>query len=240
MPRIARRLPAALARSLRRLPGALVLAALAALPPVPATAHPHIFIDTGLEIVFDEAGRLAAVQVVWVYDEFYTMLALDDYGMDPDFTGTVTEAERSELAAIYSNWDADYDGDLRPLLDGAPLALSGPERVRADVQEGRLVIAHARRFADRPEIGEGELVVRVYDPTYFTAYTIAVAPAIRGRDDCAAEVWGPDWEAANDRLLAALEELSGAGMDEWEIEQDFPAVGADFAEEVRLKCAGPS
>lgn len=239
MSRIAPRPSAALARPLRRLAGALALAPLAALP-LPAAAHPHIFIDAGVEIVFDDAGRLAAVQVVWVYDEFYTMLALDDYGMDPEFTGTVTEAERAELAAIYSNWDAGFDGDLRPLLDGAPLALSRPERVMADVQEGRLVIAHARRFADRPEIGAGELVLRVYDPTYFTAYTIAVAPAIRGRDDCAAEVWGPDWEAANDRLLAALAELAGAGMDDWEIEQDFPAVGADFAEEVRLTCAGPS
>lgn len=211
-----------------------------ALAPAAGLAHPHVFIDAGLEIVFDAEGRLAALQVVWVYDEFYTMLALDDYGMDPEYTGRVTEAERAELAAIYSNWDAGFDGDLRVLLGEAELALSGPMRAMADVQDGRLVIAHARAVLDPPRLGGEELVVRVYDPSYFTAYTIAVDPVIRGRDDCAAELWGPDWEAANARLLAALDELAGAGMDAWEIEQDFPAVGADFAEEVRLRCAEPS
>lgn len=206
----------------------------------PAGAHPHVFIDTGLEIVFDDDGRLAAVQVVWVYDEFYTMMALDDYGMDPGFTGAVTEAERAELAAIYANWDEGYAGDLYPDLAGRPLTLSGPLRVVADVREGRLVIAHRRAFPDRPALGGEELVLRVYDPTYFTAYTIASAPAIRGRQDCSAEVWGPDWEAASVRLTAALEELAGDGADALEIEANFPAVGADFAEEVRLRCAEPS
>ena len=217
------------------------IAAATALALVPAAglAHPHVFIDTGLEVVFDADGHLAAVQVVWVYDEFYTMWALDDYGMDPEFTGTVTEAERETLAAIYSNWDADYEGDLRPLLDGEQLALSGPLAVVADVQDGRLVIAHRRAFVDRPALNGSELVLRVYDPTYFTAYTIAAEPQIRGRADCAAEVWGPDWEAANDRLMAALQELAAAGASEWEIEEDFPAVGADFAEEVRLRCRAP-
>jgi polyphosphate kinase len=208
-----------------------------ALAPAAALAHPHVFIDTGLEIVFDDEGRLAAVQVVWVYDEFYTMLALEDYGMDPGFTGRVSEAERAELAAIYANWDEGYAGDLHPLLAGRPLELSGPLQVVADVQEGRLVIAHRRAFADRPRLEGTELVLQVYDPTYFTAYTIAAEPAIRGRADCVAEVWGPDWEAASARLTAALEELGGTGGD---AETDFPAVGADFAEEVRLRCAEPS
>ncbi len=211
-----------------------------ALAPTGTAAHPHVFIDTGIEVVFDEAGDLSAVQVVWVYDEFYTMLALDDYGMDPDFTGTVTAEERERLAAIYANWDDDYKGDLRPLLDGRELALGGPTAVVAEVQDARLIIAH-RRFFDAPVALEGaELVLRVYDPSYFTAYTIAVDPVIRGREDCTARVWGPDWEAADARLQAALDELYASGADIMEVEADFPAVGADFAEEVRLTCADPA
>ena len=213
---------------------------LLALAPAGALAHPHVFVDTGLEVVFDDEGRAVAVQVVWVHDEFYTMLSLDDYGMDPDFTGTVTEAERAELAAIYANWDDGFDGDLRPLLDGNELALGGPTRVVADVQDARLVIAHRRSF-DRPvALGGAELVLRVYDPSYFIAYTIAVDPVLHGRDDCTAEVWGPDWEAADARLQDALDEMLAAGADWTEVEADFPAVGADFAEEVRIRCPDPS
>ena len=225
---------------LARTPFHLVLVAAAALAPAPASAHPHVFIDTGVEVIFNDAGLLEAVQVVWIYDEFYTMLALDDYGMDPEFTGTVTEDERAELAAIYANWDPGFNGDLRPLVEGAEVALGGPTRVVADVQEQRLVIAHRRVF-DTPQPADGrEVVLRVYDPTYFTAYTIASDPVISGRDDCTAEVWGPDWEAADARLQAALDELLADGAGMTEIEADFPAVGADFAEEVRVTCPGPA
>ena len=219
--------------------GALASAVLA-LAPAAATAHPHVFIDTGVEVIFDESGRAVAVQIVWVHDEFYTMLSLDDYGMDPDFTGTVTDAEREELAAIYSNWDDGYNGDLRPLLDGRELALGGPTRVVADVQDARLVIAHRRTFDTPVELSGQDLVLRVYDPTYFIAYTIASDPVLQGRDDCTAEVWGPDWEAADERLQAALDELLADGRDPMQIEADFPAVGADFAEEVRVRCPSPS
>ncbi|MGY6633741.1 MAG: DUF1007 family protein [Alkalilacustris sp.] len=219
----------------------LGLVALGACIPAAAAAHPHVFIDTGIEVIFDADARVEAVQVVWVYDEFYTMLALDDYGMDPDFTGTVTDAERAELAVIYSNWEPGFNGDLRPLLDGRELPLGGPTRIVADVQDQRLVIAHRRVF-DSPVALDGgrELVLRVYDPTYFTAYTIAGDPVVTGRDGCTAEVWGPDWEAADARLQAALDELLAQGAGMVEIEADFPAVGADFAEEVRLTCAGPA
>ncbi len=222
---------------LRRLTAALLLAPVAALATAPAAAHPHVFIDTGLEIVFDDEGRVAAVQVVWVHDAFYTMLALDEYGMDPEFTGTVTEAERAELAAIYSNWDEGYAGDLYALLDGEPLPLSGPRAMWADVEEDRLILAHRRAVLDPQHLDGRKLVLQVYDPTYFIAYTVAVEPTVSGRDDCVATVYGPDWEAANARLIEALDELAAQGLDEWEIEADFPAVGAEFAEEVRLTCA---
>lgn len=215
-------------------------AAAVALLPQAAAAHPHVFIDAGIEAIFDADGRLSAVQVVWVYDEFYTMLSLDDYGMDPEFTGTVTEAERARLAAIYANWDPGFNGDLRPILDGREVALGGPTRVVADVRDARLVIAHRRAF-DPPLALEGhEMVLRVYDPGYFTAYTIATDPVVTGRSDCTAEIRRPDRAAAEAELQAALDDLLAQGTDPYALEAEFPAVGADFAEEVRLTCAGAS
>lgn len=219
--------------------GALVagLACGVALAP-PAWAHPHVFIDAGVEVIFDAEDRLAAFRVVWLYDDFYTMIALDEYGMDPDFTGTVTEAERAELAVIYSSWMPGYEGDLFAYLDGRRLALSGPLELSADVVEGRLLIVHTRAVEERARLAGRELVVQIYDPDYFVAYTIATDPVIRGREDCVASIHGPDWEAADARLRALLDEM--AGQDAMYIEENFPAVGADFADEVRLRCVGSS
>ncbi|HMO72532.1 MAG TPA: DUF1007 family protein, partial [Paracoccaceae bacterium] len=54
---------------------ALTIALFAA---APAGAHPHIFIDTGLEVIFDGQGRPAAVRVSWTYDDFYSLLMIVD------------------------------------------------------------------------------------------------------------------------------------------------------------------
>lgn len=215
------------------------LAATLGLAAPAVVAHPHVFIDAGLELVFDEAGALAAVQVVWVYDEFYSLMAIADYGMDPAFSGRLTEDERAELAEIYSGWVEGFEGDLFIRHDGRPVVLSGPLDTVADLAEGRIVVAHRRALEPRVIPGaETPVILSVHDPSYYTAYTIAVAPLIRGRTDCRAEVILPDFAWASEQLAAALSEMLAEGADDFDIEADFPAIGADFAEEVHLTC-GP-
>ena len=206
-----------------------------------ASAHPHVFIDAGLEVAFDADGRAEELRVVWVFDDFYSMLAISDFGFDPEFTGRLTEEERAELAEIYSNWQPGFEGDLYPERGGVPLALSEPFAFRADYQEGRIIISHRRRLEPPVQPGEIPLVLKVYDPTYYIAYTIAAPPQLSGASSgCVAEVILPDFSYAAEQLQAAINELlaeEGVGFD---VEQDFPAVGADFAEEVHVRCDAPS
>lgn len=223
-----------------RLRGAWLVAAMCGLWAGPALAHPHVFIDAGIEIGFDSEGRIAAVQVVWVYDEFYSMMAISDYGLDSGFTGALTASEREELAVIYSNWQPGYAGDLFPERNGALLALSAPFDFSADYREGRIVITHRRTLDTPVRPGEAPVVFKVYDPTYYTAYTIAAPPQLRGAEGCSADVVLPDFTHAADQLQAALDELMGGAQGEFDIEEDFPAIGADFAEEVHVSCAAPS
>ncbi|MFD1912887.1 DUF1007 family protein [Halodurantibacterium flavum] len=200
----------------------------------PAVAHPHIYIDTGLQMQFDDEGRLAAIRVVWVYDAFYSMLLLEEMGLDPDFTGTVTEEERATLAGFDMDWIEGYEGDLYLLQGERALALSGPMDWTADVQDGRIISTHIRALQERVEPGPEPVILQAYDPTYYTAYTIAIDPVIEGRTDCDARIFEPDFSAASEILESALAEmLAQPGYDELE---DFPAVGAAFADEIRLTC----
>ena len=41
---------------------------------------PHVFIDTGLDFIVDEAGQLTHVRVTWSYDALYSLLVLEDFG----------------------------------------------------------------------------------------------------------------------------------------------------------------
>lgn len=206
--------------------------------PLPALSHPHLFIDAGVEMLFDDEQRLTALRVVWVYDAFYSMMTLSDMELDSGFTGELTDAEKASLQGFDMQWMDGFDGDIVVQLDGAVHELAGPAEWTADYVDGRIVTSHLRPLTERVAVSsEAELRIQVYDPTYYTAYTIVGTPQTTGRDDCAARIFTPDWEAADAQLMAVLSELAGEGVD---AEVDFPAVGEMFSEEIRVTCAASS
>lgn len=213
----------------------LALLALAALlPAAPAAAHPHIFIDTGLEVIFDTQGRAAAVRVAWVYDEFYSLMMLSDRGLDADGDGRLTAEETARLNGFDMQWDPDYQGDLY-VLDGsgAPVGLGRPRDWTVTVQDGRIISTHLRAFDVPQAVGAAPLVLQVYDPGYYTAYTILGTPVLSGQaQGCSVGVFEPDLTEAEAQLQAMLREYT-ADVD---LEMEFPAVGANFAEEARVTC----
>ncbi len=210
----------------------ILVACLCTLFALPARAHPHIFVDAEIAVIFDEDGTPKGVEIAWVYDEFFSMLLVSDMGLDPDFTGEVTDEEREELDGFDMNWIEDYHGDTHVTQGGDTVALTGPVEWSSDFRDGQLRSRHLRLFPDPPDPAH-EFIVAVYDPTYYTSYGIVGQPELRGREDCTARIFEPDWDAAESRLQDALDELLGAGQD---IEANFPAVGELFSEEVRLVC----
>lgn len=212
---------------------AVLAAGLAAAAAGAAAAHPHVFVDAGVELQFDAAGLLQAVRIVWVYDDFTSLMILADRNLDPGPQDRLDAAALAALTGFDMNWVEGFEGDSRLLAGDAAVPLGPPERPTADYVQGRIVTSHIRRLAEPVDPAAAPVVLKLYDPTYYTAYTIAAAPVVAGRGDCTAEVWGPDLGAASAQLEAALAELAGAGGD---AEADFPPLGAAFAEEVRLTC----
>ncbi len=212
----------------RTAPLAMVLA-LAALP---AAAHPHVFIDATIEVVFGADGQAEALRIGWTYDDLYSLTYITENGYDPDFDGVLTAEEQARLAAFDMNWDAGFPGDTYALAGAQALGLSPPEAPTAVYAAGKLTSTHLRRFSAPVDPAKAELIVQVYDPSFYTAYTIAGMPVLMGRDGCTVQVFEPDREAADARLQAALEEYSGE-------DAEFPAIGAAYAEEARIACPAP-
>jgi len=213
-----------------------VLACLLALPAGRLSAHPHIFIDAGVTLVFDEDGQLGAVRVVWVYDELYSLLTVEERGLDPDFDGVLTEAERAQLSGFDMNWIDGFEGDAFLLMGDQKIALSDPLEWDARYENGQILTTHLRALPERIRIGEDPAILQIYDPTYYTAYEIALPTRLENAPEgCAAQLFVPDFEAAADQLREALREF--AGSDDAFLETDFPPVGELFAEEVRVTCA---
>lgn len=208
--------------------GALLAAA-------PALAHPHIWIDAGVEVIFDPQGRATALRLTWVYDDFYSLLLVEERGLDADHDGNATPAETAALQGFDMGWQPGFAGDTYLLAGDASVALGAPEGWTAAYRGGRLTSTHLRAIDPPLALGR-PLKVQVYDPGFYSAYTIAADPVFTPAlpAGCTAQVFEPDRDAADERLLAALAEY-GADQD---VEADFPAVGAAFSEEVRITCGG--
>jgi ABC-type uncharacterized transport system substrate-binding protein len=200
----------------------------------PVLAHPHVWIDTRIEVIVNERNEATGVRVSWTYDDLYSLYVVGDMGLDPDWDGRLTPEEEARLAGFDMNWDPGFPGDTYALLGEAPLALSRPRDWTASYAGGKITSTHLRVFASPVPVAAGApLVVQVYDPGYYVAYSIPFDPVVTGGTGCSAQVFVPDLGAAEEALLAALSEYTP----DVDLEAEFPAVGANFAEEVRVTCA---
>jgi len=197
--------------------------------PLPAAAHPHIFVDTALRLIVDDAGQATGVEVRWTYDAHYSRLTFEDMALDRDQDGTLDAAELTQLEGFDMRWIAGFAGDTYLWAGERPVPLGPPQPVATDVSDGMITSVHIRSFDPLPP---DALVLKAFDPEYYTYY--ALEGGVEVPDSCQAEVDAADTGAA-ERLLASL--LGGRDP---EMVVDFPKVGAAFADTVHIRCADPS
>ncbi|WP_407492194.1 DUF1007 family protein [Pseudooceanicola sp. MF1-13] len=196
---------------------------------VPAVAHPHVFIDTALIVDVSEDGQMTSVEVVWAYDEFYSLLILQDMGLDEDADGELTEEELAQLQGWDMKWMEGYKGDLY-LTDaaGQDIALSEPTPVTTKVLEGRIMSVHRRDLLAPTNIAD--ISIRAYDPEFYTAYDLTGGVKLRGQDTtCEPNITRPSEGEAYAEAKALMSEFP-------EDAQDVPLLGHLFAETVTFEC----
>ncbi|MDO5657487.1 MAG: DUF1007 family protein [Paracoccus sp. (in: a-proteobacteria)] len=205
--------------------------ALAALAPAQAIAHPHIFIDASLVMVFDAGGRLSAIKVEWAYDEFYSLSMIAEHGLDPDRTGAPDPERLAGFAGKDVAWDEGFPGDLSVMQGAEGVALGPVRHYPPRYAEGRIITAHSRPLAQPLEITpDSPVTVRVYDPEYFVAYDTPENATIQGSALCEVTREAPDAAGAQmpvEDEAALLDALS-------QIDRDGDALGVMEMEDVGI------
>ncbi|MBR9836576.1 MAG: DUF1007 family protein [Rhodobacteraceae bacterium] len=198
---------------------------LSLLPAAQAVAHPHVFVDTTLRVVLDDNQRVTGIELHWAYDEFFTLMLLEDMGLDPDGDGVLTGDELAILQGFeLDNWPEDFEGDIYLYGDGRKLALGTPEPRGVTVEDGRILSAHFRPLV--PVAADG-LEILQYDPSYYVAYTLD--PEIAVPVPCRAEIAAADLDAAEAAVQA---ELKRVPEDQFEVLE----VGIHYADRITLTC----
>ncbi|WP_170506552.1 DUF1007 family protein [Ruegeria arenilitoris] len=200
--------------------------------PIPAMAHPHVFIDTGLEFIVDDAGQLTHVRVTWAYDELYSLYQLEDMKLDQDFDGVLTENEEKFLAGFDAQWIEGYNGDLVVFADGVPVSLSGPLEPTATTEDGRIVTTHLRAI-DGDAVSASSLTAKAFDETFYIAYELTRPVTVSGPSSCQMDRIDPDIDGQLAQMQAFLLTLDA----DYDLEEnDIPLVGENFATEIFVSC----
>mgnify|MGYP000064559653 FL=1 len=214
-----------------RLPFPL-LAALAM--PVTATAHPHVFVQAQVTVVFDDAGGLG-IKLDWFYDDLFSLLVTTDLGIDMDGDLVLTAQEQALLDSQITAWPPDYTGDLEVSQGGRVLALAKKQNHSMSYVEGLFHEVHLRPVPAVPD-ADSPIQIRVFDPSFYTAYDLRAPVLIEGRDNCTAEIIPADVDAAYDLAESLLDgrQAGEVGPDDY-----FPEIGDAFADTIVVTCAGP-
>lgn len=147
------------------LSSAALLSAMAA--PLPAAAHPHVFIDTAIALIAD-GDTVTGIRIVWQFDELYSSFVLEEFGVAPE-TGLTEEAEAAMRTAIFDEL-GEYGYFTEVRLDGAPLEPLPAHGFTARLDGAALVFGFEIALPD----GHGAETIDVvaYDDEYFIYYAV--------------------------------------------------------------------
>ena len=58
------------------------LVAMSALSPTPLSAHPHVWADVKVRVLFDDKGQVRALHQYWLFDDYYSAFVLSGADMN--------------------------------------------------------------------------------------------------------------------------------------------------------------
>ncbi|MCR6635121.1 DUF1007 family protein [Devosia sp.] len=133
----------------------------------PAMAHPHIFIDAKVAVVFDDAGRIATLRNSWTFDTAFSVWMVQ--GLDTNGDGVVSSEEMQELADENMVGLADY-GFYTVAGDGVHFTPVGDQRMR---YEDNKVTLDFSIDAAEPVVPGSRFELGIFDAEYYVAISFA-------------------------------------------------------------------
>lgn len=145
--------------------GLFFAAALIALP-LPAFAHPHIFVEARLEIVADAQGNISELRNVWRFDEMFSASVLLDFDKNTDLT--IDQAEADDVGKVVMDSLSEYSYYTFVTADGKPVKVAKPDVIHVAFKDNQILMF----FSLKPETAtplKGRMTFGVWDPTMYTA-----------------------------------------------------------------------
>ncbi len=159
-----------------RLRDIILFAALLVFMPAMAWAHPHVWVDSASEMVFDDKGRITAIKHHWLFDEEFSAYALQ--GIDKNGDGKFSREELKPLAKENVELLKDFDYFTFLSVGDYQAGFAAPTDYYLELAGDRLLLHFTLPLAV-PLKTRGTVHLEVYDPEYYVAFTLPNAEAVR-------------------------------------------------------------
>jgi ABC-type uncharacterized transport system substrate-binding protein len=134
--------------------------------PLQAFAHPHIFVESRLEVIAGADGNVKELRHVWRFDEVFSSSVLLDFDKNSDLK--LDDHELSELGDTMRNSLAEYHYFTTLTMNGATIGVQKPDVIHVTYKDHQ-ILAFFTVKPDKPMPLKGRLTFGVYDPTMYTA-----------------------------------------------------------------------
>ncbi|MEM1237563.1 MAG: DUF1007 family protein [Pseudomonadota bacterium] len=196
-----------------------------------ATAHPHVFIDGGIDFIVSQSNVLEAVKVTWRFDEFETLYAMSANSIAKGANEQLSGIEVARLALFMTAASNEPVQSAHLTLGNEALPLSAADDFSATLVDNRLEVTFVRPLMEPISIDGRVVEASFHEATYFYAFSLTDPSELIGdQGDCSAST--VQFEA--DKETEELKEvLSSLGREET---PDIENVGALFADRITVTC----
>lgn len=143
------------------------------------TAHPHVFIDNSVTVLFDEQG-LAGFEAEWVFDEMFSGTILQDFDKDKDGEFSSTEIKEIKNGAFSNLKNFDYFTHMR--ISGKNFKVKEVKDFTARIAEENVIYNFLIQCHVKSESFYKEVEIAFYDKTYFVQVSLKSEEPVAFRD----------------------------------------------------------
>lgn len=177
----------------------------------PAQAHPHVWVTSAAEVIYNPDGSVVAVRHTWDFDEAYTSFAIQ--GLDTNKDGKLSRAELAELAKENAESLHEFDFFTTLKIDGKRQTFGQPKDYFMETKGPLLRFVYTLPLAS-PVKPKTSVSLEVADKTFFVAFDLAEgdqAVALAGAPQgCTVKITRPKTQAPQQTLSEqAFEALRG-------------------------------
>ena len=193
-------------------------------------AHPHVWISATSDVVFNEEGKVIAIDVSWEFDEFYSLTAVE--GMDTDGNGAYEASELEPLARENITALEEF-GYFTEISNGTTkVKPARVEEFQSTFKDGLLSLVFRVPLSEPLDPKKAVVTYKMYDPSFFIAIEYAPKNPIGAigtlPKGCALKVVAADGDS--DDLPFTEEDFVNAIQTQ--------GLGGVYAETARIDCSG--